>query len=649
LSALDRPSQATAASPSLLRRHWPLLLALAFAALVYAPGLGGHFVYDDLPFIVNNQDLHVANDSFDAWMRAMLSLPEAHVGRWLGMLSFALNYRLGGPTVVPFKVTNLCIHLLNGVLLYAMLLRMLALDGCRPGAAGPRAPPGWLPLAIAATWMVLPINFTAVLYVSQRMESLCTTFVLLGLAGYFAARRRQIVEGEGIWPAAIWLAGATAAGIAVKESAAMLPLYALIADAALTRLADRDGRVSRPLLGLYAMVVGIPFAAGLAWLGSWIFGARSYSMSVGILPRLITEPRVLVDYLHWTLLPRLDQLALLHDDYLPSRGWLDPPSTVACALALAALLVLAWTMRRRAPLASVGIGWFFAGHLLTATVIPLDLVFEHRNYFPSIGVLLAVIALAGTMPLTGRLRSLAAVAGCLLAFNAAQVTARRAYDWGDGWRFALSEAEHRPLSSNAQYALAVALSTRADGMPHTQAQVDAVLLRAASLPGASIAPEATLIMVRSRNGLAIDPALWSSLIAKLDSHPPSTIDSNALDGLLQCHVEGSCKQPQLMLQASTAALGHGAPSAELLMNYSDFAWSVLDDRKLAERALRDALVARPDQARARAKLVAMLRAENRPDEAEKEMATLRAGNLFGALDPLIMRLDAARLDKSAHP
>jgi len=618
-----------------------LAAALAFTVIIYARGVGGNFIYDDFPFIVGNNQLHVAHSSFDAWMRAALSFPEAHQGRWLGMLSFALNYYFSGLAIVPYKLTNLAIHLVNGALLYAMLRRLFALAAYRNDRMARSVNAQWLALAIAATWLILPINLTSVLYVTQRLESLSLTFVLLGLAGYFASRLRNLEAGTSAWPMALWLLGATAAGCAVKESAIMLPLYALIADATLTRLADRTGQRSGPLLVLYAAILGIPFVAGTVWLLFWISGPTTYSMNFGTMQRLYTEARVLVDYLQWTLWPRLDQFALIHDDYELSEGLFSPLSTTLSLLMLLGLGGLAWFVRRRAPLASIGILWFFAGHLLTATIIPLDLVFEHRNYFPSIGVLLSLIAFGASLPVDRRIRVLASVTGILLAVNAAHVTARRAYEWGDGWRFVLADAAHRPLSSDAQYALAVALSQGAGGTHASQDQVEAILLQAARLPGASIAPEASLIIGREKLKRPIDPEWWHSLIGKLKSHPPSTTDINALVGLLQCRLQRLCTDPKPLQEACIAALAHGAPQASLLSNYADFAMDSLHDPAVAERVLRDALVASPDGSDARAKLILLLRSENRVPEAQAEMTRLRAANRFGELDATIARLEAS--------
>ena len=139
----------------------------------------------------------------------------------------------------------------------------------------------------------------------------------------------------------------------------------------------------------------------------------------------------------------------------------------------------------------------------------------------------------------------------------------------------------------------------------------------------------------------VDPRWWDSLVAKLRERPPSTVDVTALDGLLQCHVQGACHQPQRMLDACKAAIAAGAPSPDLLSGYSDFNLIVLHDPATAEHVLHDALAARPDHGPARARLVALLRAENRWPEADAEMAKLRDENEFGQFDALVAQLDAA--------
>ena len=107
---------------------------LAFAAIllvtaaVYLPGLYGDFVYDDVSFVVGNPRVQVTTLDLGDWVAAAFSFPSGtHQGRWLCMLSFAANHYLTGLDPFWFKLTNLAIHLINGVLLFLTLKALFAL------------------------------------------------------------------------------------------------------------------------------------------------------------------------------------------------------------------------------------------------------------------------------------------------------------------------------------------------------------------------------------------------------------------------------------------------------------------------------------------------------------------------------------------
>src|SRR5690606_9608562 len=121
---------------------------------------------------------------------------------------------------------------------------------------------------------------------------------------------------------------------------------------------------------MYVVVLGLPLLAGLLWLASWIGTGTSYARDFSTWERLLTEARVLFAYMQWALLPLPRSLSLYHDDFALSHGLLSPVSTLFAALGIAALLACAVWQRRTRPLLSLGILWFFAGHALTATVIP---------------------------------------------------------------------------------------------------------------------------------------------------------------------------------------------------------------------------------------------------------------------------------------
>jgi hypothetical protein len=619
---------------------WVLLAAASgITALAYLPGLSGGFVYDDMSFIVNNAAVQVSSNDIRDWVLAAFSFPGGnHQGRWLGMLTFAANFHFGGLDPFWFKLTNLCIHLLNGCLVFLVLRGLFALR--RECASAGSLPTHFNEVlasaAIATLWLVLPINLTAVLYAAQRLESLSTTFVLLGLAWYVRARLgfwRGERGATGLW---LSLLLCSAVGALVKESAAMLPLYAACVELTITLGRNRDGAKSRSVYALYAVLLVVPLVAGLYWLGTWITGSETYARSFTTGQRILSETRVLVDYVQWSLIPNLDSLSLYHDDIAISRSLFDPPSTAASIAAWIALAAIALWQRNRRPLFTLGVAWFFCGHLLTATVIPLLLAFEHRNYFSSLGLLLAcasLIALEGGVR-AARIRW--SVFAALMTFYTF-TTWMRAKEWSDPLRFALSEASKRPDSPTAQYEQAVAMveAGTLNGRPLVEDAL-VVLQDNENLPGSSILYEAALIGLNSQMKRPVDPAWWDSLFEKLKSQPPSISDAASLDHLNECFNEKTCQDDVgLLAKAYAIAMAYPSPSAYLLSAHAQFAWHLQGDSELAEREFRAAVARAPRDPQARRHLVSLLIATGRFEQARVEIEAIRKINFLGMYDKLI--------------
>jgi hypothetical protein len=623
------------------------------ACLVYWPGLSGGFVFDDSAFIVTNTSLHVQGLRMADWVSAAMSFPSGiHQGRWLGMLSFAVNHYFTGLDPFWLKLTNLGIHVLNGLLVFLLLRAAFALHGaCRTADARTRPfDPQLVAAALAGLWLVLPVNLTAVLYVSQRLESLSTTFILLGLWLYLRARLMVWREGRGEHRLWIALLACTGIGVLVKESAAMLPLFAACGEFALARGRTREGGWNRRVQALFAILIGFPFLLGAVWLLTWVGGEHSYARSFTTGERLLTEARVLVEYIHWIILPRPDSLTIYHDDTIISRGLLSPGTTLPSLLALAALFGAALWQRRRRPLLALGIFWFFAGHLLTGTVIPLMLVMEHRNYFPSIGILLAGAALVTLEGGFSRTRLRVIVVCCALAFYGL-TTWMRAEEWSDPLRLAVSEATKRPQSSAAQYELGqrYLASIGRDGMPMTEDGFE-VLERAASIPDSDILSEQLLITGHAELKRPILPRWWDSLLGKLHERPPTSADVGALDALFRCQLQRICPLDVARLKAAfDAAVAWPQTDGVLLFLHGLFAERLLHDPALAERQLRAAVARAPGEFRTREALIRFLVAQDRQAEARQEMAGLRELNHFGSLSDTIGKLEQLlSASKSRH-
>jgi hypothetical protein len=673
-----------------------MLAAIALTLIVYWPGLSGSFVFDDYPNIVDNSDLQIHHFDAANLTRAALSSPSSTLKRPLASLSFAFNYLATGLDPYGMKLTNLLIHLLNGWLVFLLARGLLqvgerdlpARDSVeRPDrAAGLRN--GTLAVLLALGWMLLPINLTGVLYVVQRMESMANAFVLLGLIGYLAGRRCMLVHRRSIGPYVLCAASLTlpaAVGLLAKETAVMLPLYAFFLECVLFRFrtglltpdalqdaapttgisAERTS-IDRRIVTLFLVVLALPMVAGLTRMLPALLKPQTWATRDFTMPqRLMSEARIVADYIRWTLLPTPDALSFYHDDFHISTGLLTPWATLASIILLAGLTGAGlWTWKRR-PLVSLGIAWFLGCHLLTATIIPLELIYEHRNYFASLGLLIAVVPLLAAPadglatttysqrtgsdrsrgPKTSPLALPLAIPrfillGGLMLLWTAQ-TAITAYAWGNPLRLARDLADRAPASPRAQYELGrtyIVYSHYQPDSPFIQLAY-APLERAMALPESSILPEQALIFMNATMHLPLKDAWWNSMVAKLKRKPPGVQDESSLAALTKCAVRGICNLPGAqMIAAYLAALGHPNPSARLMASYGDYAWNVLDDHRLGLRMTLLATKKEPTTTAYTITLARMQVAEGDYADAKSTILRLQTLNTAGSLDRDIARL-----------
>jgi len=638
---------------------WLLLaLALIATATVYWSGLSGSWLFDDYPNIVDNQGVQPTHADLASLVNAALSSPASEFKRPLASLSFALNYLASGLHPSGWKLTNLFIHLLNGLLVFVLARLLIA-------AAGAAAHKGVIAVLIATCWMLLPINLTSVLYVVQREESMANLFVLAGLIGYIAVRRHMLAPGispsttrlergrrYAFWLCALSITLPAAIGVLAKETAVMLPLYALLAEWAIFRFHTAGNTAfDRRIIALFVVVLALPMIIGLAWLlphvlnpATW--ATRDFTLST----RLLSEARIVVGYIAATLLPTPQALSFYHDNFHISTGLLAPWTTLASMVTLIALVALAAWLRPRQPLAALGIVFFLGCHLLTGTILPLELVYEHRNYFASFGLMLAVMPLLAARVGQPLLLSRRVLLGGLLLLWAGE-TAMTAASWGNPLLLAESLAIRAPDSPRAQYELGrtCIIYSQYDPDSSFTKLAYAPLERAAALPNASILPEQALIFMNSRMHLPIKDAWWDTMIGKLKARKPGVQDESSLAALTQCARDKLCDLPvDRMMQAFLAALSHPNPSARLLANYGDYAWNMLGDRALGLHMIEAAVQADPSEPAYRITQVRMLLAQGLYPEARQQIQSMRRLNFGGRLDHDLATLQTQLPTKSAE-
>jgi len=368
------------------------------------------------------------------------------------MLSFLLDDNTWPSSPRPFKQTNLMLHLLNGLLLFLLSKKLLSLGEKTSIHTDTIA------LIITSFWLLHPLNVSTVLYPIQRMTMLSTAFTLIGLFGYIYGRERYASSpGMGTSLIITSLVLATLLAVFSKENGALLPSLALVIEiTALRQLTPLPLRWKITLLWVPSIII-------VTYLLTPLFNAPSdISQTLrpfSTLERLITQPRVLLDYLYYWFVPQYSSQGLLTQDFPVSRGLFSPPNTFISIFLILALFLGAVIIRNKYPSFSLAFLFFFTGHLIESTTIPLELYFEHRNYLPAIFLILPIIHFAfrkinSRVVLTASILSVILVAGVQMGI--------RAKIWADENTLSLQWAKQHPYSQRAQRFAANSLQSGGD-------------------------------------------------------------------------------------------------------------------------------------------------------------------------------------------
>lgn len=510
---------------------YPLAL-LMITALAYWPGLTGGFVFDDYPNIVQEDKVHATALSLEAMQRAAFAYG-GPMSRPLATISFAVDHALWGKNPWGYKLTSLCVHLVNSLLVFLLVRRLfsLAYSGLAYGAMAA--------FAVALLWAIHPLQVSTVLYVVQRMETLSLVFVLMALLCYLRGRQRQL-DGGRAWP---WLLGClplVALGLMAKESAALFPAYALALELTVLGFAAKDPMVSRWWRHAYATgVLAAVLIFFLVVLPHYappeVYAVRNFSL----VERLYTQLCVLPMYLGWILLPQPANYLFYYDNFPHSQELLQPVTTLLGGLLLASLAGLAFWLRRRMPLLSLGILWFFAAHLITSSVVPLELVFEHRNYFAILGVLLVLADLVRRMPVSEIPRIRPFTVGIVIT-GVLLLTLIRSAGWGNPLQLAMELADKSPGSPRASTDLGEQFMIRAGNDPASRfyAMAEQEFERGSRVPNASPMPEQGLIVLAAAAGQPAKPEWWDRIVHKLETRAIGPQELGMITGLLQMRYDG---------------------------------------------------------------------------------------------------------------
>jgi protein O-mannosyl-transferase len=357
-------------------------MILVVTGWLYWPGIAGPAMLDDRASI---SVLDVLQESPEFARDFIFGDQAGPLGRPVSMLSFVLEKLYLDEGLAGSKKVNIVLHLVNGALvmwLFALLLAYIHAPAYR-----------WLALLAGSAWLLSPLYVSTVLYVVQRMAMLATLFMLLTCISYVYWRATVARGNRGL----VWLSlvfSCLVAAVFAKENAIVVVPVILLLECLWFQFTGPGGQ---PLKGLRNFTLGLIAAGGafvflfFALRFDWLVGSyihRSFTLN----QRVLTESRILWDYVGQLLYPDITRMGLYHDDVIVSRSLLEPLATLYASLAwvivvAVSIVALKW---RSGRCLVFGVLIFIIGHSTESTILALELYFEHRNYFPGIGVFLAL-------------------------------------------------------------------------------------------------------------------------------------------------------------------------------------------------------------------------------------------------------------------
>ncbi|GAA4398100.1 tetratricopeptide repeat protein [Nibrella viscosa] len=358
---------------------WYGLIGLAALGVLFAFsfGFGNSFVdWDDMEYVAENASvLHPTAAS----LKALWQMPVALNYHPVTMMSLAANAALSGARPTPFIVTNVLLHVLNTLLVFALAYRLS------------RKNP-WVGFFTALLWGLHPMHVESVIWVSERKDVLYTFFFLLACLSYL---RYQSTHKTA------WLV--TTFGLFVlaclsKAMAVVLPVVLVLIDYV----------QGRPPLSRKHLMEKVPFllvALCVGWMAVTIQGGGDFYglLTVAGRPKeaLGHEPfafRWLVYgsfgflmYLVRLLIPfGLSALYPYPPDVtqIPTHYWLGPLAF------LSYLGVMGWAFRHNRRVVAFGLAFFLVTILLVLQFMTVGtaLMADRYSYLAYVGLLYPIVS-----------------------------------------------------------------------------------------------------------------------------------------------------------------------------------------------------------------------------------------------------------------
>lgn len=357
------------------QNRFAIAIIITLGVICYVNSFRNEFVWDDHSQIEQNRFLRswvFMPRFFTSDVREGYGAPAGwvHFYRPLWMLSQLVDYQLWGPRPFGFHLTNLVLHIANGLLLFAL---SRALELRRD-----------VSLLAAAMFVCHPVHTETTTYIAGRVAELSVLWMIVSLLFFlkYAADSPRDTRGRN------WLLAGSAMAFALallsKEIAVTLP-GVLLAACVLLRSNRKLGR-QREIWA--AVVFGLVLIAYFA-VRMMVLSVEVYPAEHPLIERIELAARALAACLALAIVPinlHIDRTVLV-------AGWQSVLLTTAGALALCVLIGLMIWFFHRDSRVTFGLAFFLIGFSINSNLVPLNITLAERwLYWPMVGLLVGMAA-----------------------------------------------------------------------------------------------------------------------------------------------------------------------------------------------------------------------------------------------------------------
>jgi len=370
-------------------RHTVALFILVLSiCIIYSATTSYPWHFDDTPNILINEKIHLKDLSLRSMIQAVHGSPLSNtIARPVSFNSLAINWYIGQRDTFGYHLFNIFIHILNALLLYKTTVLLFTTP--RLAERYTLKNVHHIALLSALFWAIHPIQIQAVTYIVQRMASLATFFYMAALYWYFKSRLTPDKFKKYLFTTLTVISFCLALGS--KENTAFFPFVLLIVEYIFFPKKSTSGKNYSKLF-LIILCCLILTASFYFLYNSGIFHTFFNHNSIrpfSTYERVLTQPRVILFYLGLLSYPLPIRFSITHDFAL-STSFFSPITTTPSFIIIFSIFLFAILKHKKYPFFSFSILFFLINHIIESSFLQLEMIFEHRNYLPSLFIFLPI-------------------------------------------------------------------------------------------------------------------------------------------------------------------------------------------------------------------------------------------------------------------